>query len=369
MLRETLASELGLDRSRVGFAEGLLDDVPDSAIRSLADVVTLVSDAVRENLRLLRLAVRLSAAADLTPQDLYSCVNDAGPRLYDGAPPAGRLPRHEAGAHVRGQPCFDDAVAFLWTLVWSCDPHGLSKPAEGPLSRRSFPSPLECTEMQLGFWNALMAGVSPDEHAPIDLASGGRVLSDAEVAIRCSELRRPDPATPVHLLGRLGRCFRDAAYAATVAEDKKALLLRAEAAYEAVHRATGKGAGATSTVPVPGPSVSFNKSTAAGTPQRGGGGVGSSVGTPRSSYPSPFRARQLGQTQSPRSVAGSPLAPYSPLAQLAHRRARAPSPAQGAASTLLTGAGAAVEHPASEDDVRRLIVECVVLCFAHASCL
>jgi hypothetical protein len=246
----------------------------------------------------------------------------------------------------------------------------LAKPAEGPLSRRSFPAPLECTEMQLGFWNALMAGMSPDEHAPIDLASDARVLSDADVALRCSELRRPDPATPVHLLGRLGRCFRDAADAAIVTEDRRALLLRADAAYEAVHRAAGaKGAGTTSTVPLPGPSVSFNKPTAAGTPQRGGGGVGSSVGTPRSSYPSPFRARQLGQTQSPRSVAGSPLAPYSPFAQLAHRRARAPSPAQGVASTLLTAAGAAVDHPTSEDDVRRLIVECVVLCFGLKTAL
>lgn len=274
---------------------------------------------------------------------------------YDGAPP---LPRHEANTHVRGQPCLDDAAAFVWVLMWRCQPIDGAVGGGEPLSRRSFPSPLDCSELQLGFWNALMEGVSPVSGSALDFSCETKVLSDAEVARRCGEFRKLDPTLPTKLLGWLGRCFRDAADTPTmVTEDRIALLLRAEAAYEAVHLGPGGSGGggnggAVPTVPL---NSTFSKATTTATPQRNGG-VGSGTGTPRNSYPSPFRARQLGQTMSPRSVGGSPLA-YSPLSQQLTRRARVASPAPVAGPTLLMPPNGGADHPVTDDDVRCFIVE------------
>ena len=70
MLRETIAAELGIDRSRVGFTDELLDIVPVGVPPPRSTIVDLVSAAVKENLRHLRLVVRLATAADLAPREL-----------------------------------------------------------------------------------------------------------------------------------------------------------------------------------------------------------------------------------------------------------------------------------------------------------
>lgn len=146
--------------------------------------------------------------------------------LFDGAPP---LPRHEADVHVKGQPCLDDAAAFLWALAWKCNPQREVIPPGAALGRSSFPTLFQCTNLQLSFWNTLMAAMAPAGGA-LDFAGCG-VLSDADVANRCVELRQLDSSSPAGLLVDVAHSFEVAADAAAVEIDRDALLRRAEAIY------------------------------------------------------------------------------------------------------------------------------------------
>eukprot|EP00035_Acanthoeca_spectabilis_P007711 m.141628 g.141628 ORF g.141628 m.141628 type:complete len:2007 (+) comp14051_c0_seq1:120-6140(+) len=301
MVRETLAAQIGLDRNHLTFVTGLLEVEPSTMPLAHDKVHKMIERVLRENLGNLHYVVRLISTASLPPPIVYSLVADVDRDLYDSAPP---LPRHETDAHVKGQPCLDDAVSFLWALSWKCDPQrGLSASA-APGGRSSFPNQFQITELQHGFWNALLAARAPLDGS-IDF-SGRGVLTDAQVALRCIELRQWDTSLPLRFISEVGRCFESAAAAAAVQADRDALLRRAEDAYSAGY-ATVYGSEKES---VPHNST-FGLAT---TPSRSSARRGAAA-SPRS-YPSPFRPRTPAQHALSRG--SSPV--FSPLRQRANQQ-------------------------------------------------
>jgi hypothetical protein len=65
ILRETLADQIGLNRSHLSFVDGLLESGRENVPLSQNEVNTRVEECVRENIGHLHLVVRLVATAGL----------------------------------------------------------------------------------------------------------------------------------------------------------------------------------------------------------------------------------------------------------------------------------------------------------------
>eukprot|EP00038_Savillea_parva_P004963 m.145469 g.145469 ORF g.145469 m.145469 type:complete len:2179 (-) comp11626_c0_seq2:111-6647(-) len=334
-LRETLAAQLGLDRSHVAFADAgvMAESIPPTLPMESEDIVDMVEAVVRENVGHLHLLVRLVSTASLPAGVLYAAMADLQQGVYDGAPP---LPRHDAEVHVKGQPCLDDAVAFVWALAWKTYPSPPLPPPGTSVGRASFPTSFQCTAVQLSFWNTMLAAMGPAE-GPLDFGGQGS-MSDADVAVRCGELRHPDVSLPIALLSHLGRCFEEAADEAEVQSDHDALLARAEGVYSVGYAAAYETSGRS----VP-PTDSTYTNTA---PQsiRRTASAPTTTASPRS-YPSPFRQHPLSRGASP-----SAATTYSPLAQrTAYRKARSAMVATGLTTLLdIPARGAGSDEPVSD---------------------